>query len=195
MRDAALFDISPEWQETIERERRDGEQIVWAQRPVPRWLDRESFGTFVSGAIWTGFLIYLIRPAVARGYVLRDWPVTFTIFPLFVAIGLLMLAWPLIHYRALRRTMYVITDRDAIILRRGPLGGLTSERFAPDRLVEMRRVVRRDGSGDLIFDVAVERTGSTTQTRRRGFLNLADVRGVAARLELGLLRDRLRAGA
>ncbi len=103
------------------------------------------------------------------------------LFPLFgvpfILIGLGMLSTPLWMRRSARRTVYVITDRRAIVI--GGAWALHIESFPPSRLTDIRRKQRRDGSGDLIFrtEVSHGRNGRTHESHV-GFMAVSDVKGV-----------------
>jgi hypothetical protein len=77
----------------------------------------------------------------------------FSFFPLFgipfVLIGLAMLSSPLWAYRKSLRTVYVITNRRAITFDGGV--STTIRSYAPERLHDVYRREKRDGSGDVII--------------------------------------------
>ena len=78
-----------------------------------------------------------------------------------------------------RKIAYVITDQRAIVFAGGTWGSTTIRSFDPERLKDIRRVQKSDGTGDLIF----ERTWSSNgdggrQFTDHGFLAIADVRDI-----------------
>lgn len=166
-------------QELVSAELDEDEHIVWQAQPKPGLYSRRAWPIVLFGIPWTGFAVFWIFGAA--GF---KWP-TFQsgadLFPLFgvpfVLIGLGLLSTPLWMRRAARRTIYVITDRRAIVI--GGAWALNVESFQPSRLHEIRRKQRRDGSGDLIFrtEVSQNRDGRTRESPV-GFMAIADVKGV-----------------
>ena len=53
--------------------------------------------------------------------------------------------------RGAKRTVYVVTDRRAVVIRGGWGGNVTVRSFEPEKLTDLRRDERADGSGDLVF--------------------------------------------
>ena len=91
---------------------------------------------------------------LARRIKIPDFKEEFDLFPLFgipfVLIGFGMLSSPYWTMRKARRTAYVLTTARAIIFDGG--FSTTIRSFGPDRLTDLRRKQRADGSGDVIFE-------------------------------------------
>lgn len=193
MRDAALMELDRSLRDLAEQELEPGERVVWAGQPVPRWLGEGVVGSVIVGAGWLAFNFWLI----GDGHNWRKLPLDGKLFigsilAVFVGVGLLMLAAPWFARQKARNTVYLITDRRAVEIVRESFGGRSVRSFEPRRVMQMSRTDRRDGSGDLIFEVVTLGSGSGASTERRGFKNVADVRGVEQRLRETLLAGRVR---
>jgi hypothetical protein len=101
------------------------------------------------------------------------------VFPIYIVpflfLAVLMLLAPLIIRTLGTWTLYVLTDRRAIILRGSRFNSASAESYMPDRLQEMSLVEKDDKSGDLIF---ARFPGLNGTTSNRGFLEVANVREV-----------------
>jgi len=176
---ADLWSLPPRLRMLVENELQEGEKVVWLGQPIPRRFALGAIPIVLFGIPWTGFALFWM--AGAAGFKIPDFKHGFDLFPLFgipfVLIGFGMLSAPFWMMRAARRTVYVITDRRAIIL----AGGFhtTVRSFDLARLGDLRRRQRPDGSGDLIFERSL--TYDSDGDRRSkdiGFLAIADVKGV-----------------
>ncbi len=106
-------------------------------------------------------------------------------FPLFgvpfVLIGLVMLATPLWTHRSARRTVYAVTNRRAIVIRGGRTTSIRS--YLPDRLRELHRRERNDGTGDVLFATRFwTDSEGDRRTEESGFLRIDNPKEVEARL-------------
>ena len=185
--------IDPDLRRAIDAELDGGERIVWLRQPVPWLLWRGSLAVLIFGVPWTAFSVFwtlraagLISPgARTTGW----WAYIFPLWGLpFIFIGLAMLSAPYWAARAARRTVYVITDRRAIVWIPKGRGAKDVQSFEPKRLLSITRTERADGSGDLVFEQFRETNGSSTTTIRRGFMGLANVRDAEEVLREVLLR-------
>ena len=110
-----------------------------------------------------------------------DFKEGFDLFPLFgipfVLVGLAMLSSPYWMIRKAKKTVYVLTADRAIIFDGG--FSTTIRSFGPDRLGDLRRKQRADGSGDLIFEreLSFDNDGDRRSTDH-GFLAIPDVKAV-----------------
>ena len=73
--------------------------------------------------------------------------------------------------------MYVVTDRRAIVIRGGWRGSVSVRSFEPEKLMDLRREQREDGSGDLVFgqDLKIGSKGRR-YTMDYGFLAVPNAR-------------------
>jgi hypothetical protein len=69
-------------------------------------------------------------------------------------------------------TCYAVTDRRAIVVRRGLLGGTSCESYGPPALQQMFRRQWAARRGDLIFDERTVGSGEHRRTIRHGFLSV-----------------------
>ena len=74
----------------------------------------------------------------------------------FILIGFGMLSSPIWVYRKAKKTVYVVTDRRAIIFEKGFSVQIRS--FEGQRLGEVTKRVRADGSGDIVFECGIKRS-------------------------------------
>lgn len=164
----------------------DGERLVWAAHPVPRYFTAATVAPVLFAIPWTGFAIFwTVMAFIGTRQVSGDDPMATGFryfFPLFgvpfILIGLAMFSAPYWAARRLKRTMYAITDRRAIILAPGWSGSRKVRSFTPAALASIERTERSDGSGDLIFEEYTQRRGSSTHTIRHGFISVPRVRDV-----------------
>lgn len=131
------------------------------------------------GIPWTAFALFWI--AGASGFQIPEFKEGSDLFPLFgipfVLVGFGMLGSPFWMMRKARKTAYVLTNNRVIIFDGGR--STTIRSFGPDRLTDLRRKQRTDGSGDLIFErkVSYDSDGDR-QTTDHGFLAIPDVKMV-----------------
>ena len=160
----------------VERELDDGERITWMEMPIARYFSGAATMMCFFAIPWTAFAIFWMVMA-SQGSPF------FAMFGIpFVLIGCAMLLAPVWNYRAAKKTIYVITDKRAIMITGG--GKMKIQSFGPEKLTDLRREERADGSGDVIVD---EETWTTskghTRTRPVGLLNVRDAKQVEDLLE------------
>lgn len=197
MKHAALLELDPALRDLAEAELRGDERVAWAGQPVFRWLSAGVLVPTLFAVPFTGFAVFWI---VGAAYVTSTSPAgrgPWSLFPLFgipfVLIGFGLFTTPYWLARSMRRTVYLVTDRRAIVLGGRLFGGTRSRSFEPDQVARMERNERGDGSGDLIFEVRTQRRGTDVSTVRHGFLSVARVREVEDVLRRTLLEGRTRA--
>ena len=170
--------VPQELQEKVTRELDSGERIRWMEQPIPRYFTAVSTPAFLFAIPWTAFAIFWICGAC--GFKYPDFSkggVSF--FPLFgvpfVLIGVGMLCSPLLTYRKAFKTVYVLTDRRAIIFDAG--WSTTIRSYLPGQLKSIVRKDKRDGTGSIVFDQLIRagcREGQ--QAQDIGFLNIREPR-------------------
>lgn len=143
--------------------------------PIPRFFTPVTTSIFLFAIPWTAFAIFWIYGA--SGFKIPDFKEGFDLFPLFgipfVLIGLGMLSSPLWTYRKAFKTIYVITDRRAITFDGG--WSTTIRSYPPEKLQEIYRKVKRDGSGDVIIArQAWHDSDGGHQSEELGFLRIRD---------------------
>lgn len=178
--------IPRELEDKVNRELEPGEKIRWMEQPIPRYFTPVSIGAFLFGIPWTAFAIFWI--CGASGFRMPDFSKGgFSFFPLFgvpfVLVGLAMLSAPLWSYRKAFKTVYVITDRRAIMFDGGWMTMVRS--YPPHRLQNVYRKEKRNGSGDVILEQRMRSGGENgPQAMDVGFLGIRDPKAVE-----GMLRE------
>jgi len=184
--------VPPQLQDRVERELEANEQIEWMEMPIPRFFTPTATGAFLFGIPWTAFALFWTASA-AWGTLHTEGAGIFNAFPLFgvpfILIGFGLLSSPLWAYRRALGTVYVITDRRAITFDGGRTSTVRS--YPPDRLQDVYRKERKDGTGDVIIARRAWRdSDGDRQTEELGFLRVRDAKGVETLLRR--LADQVR---
>lgn len=144
--------IPRDLQARVENELERGERIEWMEMPIPRFFTGASTGAFLFAIPWTAFALFWTYAASGFGSFSNGGSVAFAMFGLpFILIGIAMLSSPLWAYRRSFKTIYAITDRRAIIFAGG--WSTTIRSYSPANLRNVFRREKRDGSGDVIFEL------------------------------------------
>jgi hypothetical protein len=179
---ADLWQLPDRLRTLVEAELESGETVSWYGRPIRRRFTVESLPAVAFGIPWTAFALFWT--AGAAGFKVPNFPPRqpFDFFPLFgvpfILIGFGMLCTPLWMARKAQQTVYVLTDRRAIIF--DGAGRSTNIRsFWPEKLGNLQRKQFRNGSGDLIFDRSLAgNKASGERFTNVGFLSIANVQEV-----------------
>lgn len=136
----------------VNRELESDERPVWIGQPIPRFFTAGATGAFLFAIPWTAFAIFWM--CGASGFQIPEFGphLFFVLFGLpFVLIGFAMLCTPVLERNRLKKSVYVVTDRRAIIICFGLLS-TTIRSFEPVELKSIRRRERVNGIGDIMFD-------------------------------------------
>jgi hypothetical protein len=156
-----------------------GERIVWVGRPHPRHYVVQTIPLLLFAVPFTLIPAMMIAPDVGLhipGVSLGENQSGWFAVP-FLIIGVGLLATPFWAVRIARRTGYVLTDRRAIIF--DGVRPWTIYTFLHDRLRNLNRTERRDGSGNLIFLKSVEQNSpGNPEPTERGFMAIPNVKQV-----------------
>lgn len=168
----------------MDRELEAGEHIEWMEMPIPRFFTPRATGAFLFGIPWTAFAIFWTVGA-GWGTFQADGPGFFKAFPLFgvpfILIGFGMLSGPLWEHRKALQSVYVITDRRAITFEGGRTTTVRS--YPPERLQDVYRKEKKDGTGDVIIARRAWRDAEgDRQSEELGFLRVQDPKAVEALL-------------
>ena len=161
----------------IDAELNDGEQITWIGAPIARRFAMKSIPIVLFGIPWTAAALFWM--ALTCGFEMPNFNFKdgFDVFPLFgipfVFIGLEMLSSPLRMIRKAKKTAYVLTTVRAIVFDGG--SATTIHSFGPERLTDLQRNQRPDGSGDLIFEY---KPSNDSDDAAHGFLEISNVKAV-----------------
>ena len=182
MSQADFSKLSLQLRALVEKEVESGEKIVWMEQPVPKLFSRGAIPIVLFGIPWTAFAIFWTAGASA-GMTKSAAPGAFKFFSLFglpfILIGFAMLSSPFWARRSAKRSVYVITDRRAIIFRSRFFGSINIRSFSPRQLETLQRNQNKDGSGDVIFTHDVRRDNDGDRhTTNVGFMGVREVKHV-----------------
>ncbi len=129
----------------VSRQMRSREKPLWIARPIPlKFAIAEGGRSVLNGLLLLGFAGYVAYDAYRFGEPPYLW-----IALGFAAIGLYLLARPIVEHLRAKRTTYVITNQRLIIL--DGLWRPTVESFAPSEIGSLAVRAGPDGSGTIIF--------------------------------------------
>lgn len=180
LQEFSLFAHIPDFlQELIQRELEPGEQVEWIGLPRQTVFGPGNVGAILFAIPWTGFALFWT--AGAAGFQIPDFRETDNFFPLvgvpFILIGLAMFTAPFWTYLKVRQTVYLITDRRAISFE--GIRAITIRSFPPEKLANVYRRERKDGSGDIVIPYRPwQPMMDDTQTPELGFMRIAEVHKV-----------------
>ncbi len=192
-------DATPRECEELQKALISGETVLWATRPQPLLWSVESIIMCVSALPGLGFMLFWTYGALGFPDSMAELAhnlnepmcLPFLLFSIpFWAADLYLLAFPWVRRRKLRRTLYVITNRRALVME----PRLFSMNLAPFALAEgmvKERRAQLGGGGDLIF--SLERRADSnggSRTVRHGFKGLADLCEAEQKIEEALAARR-----
>lgn len=172
-------------QKKVDCELESGERIEWIGMPIPRFFTPAATAAFLFAIPWTAFAIFWM--CGASGFEMPDFGEGgFSLFPLFgvpfVLIGLGMLSSPIWAFKKAFRTVYVITDRRAITIE--GIWSTTIRSYPPDKLQDIYRKEKRDGSGDVIITRRAWRdSDGDRRSEELGFLRIRNPKEVEQMLK------------
>lgn len=206
--------LPPDVRELVLGEVRKDEKVIWAEQPDPIRFMLSGIPPMPVGILFTAYPAYLVPGSATLFHNalggLKDNPD----LSFFLGIGLLgilfgiamflfglyLLAFPYLKKQSALKTAYILTNKRAICFNKigvlqlnNPSKGYEILSYAPDKLINMRKVVRGNGSGDLIFvEVPIRIPGPDLfmQFRKVGYLSLKDVNSVEDLLRKTLLGNR-----
>jgi hypothetical protein len=178
-----------ELRQMVETELNDNENLLWAGQPKPGRMAIKSLPIAIFAIPFTAFSVFWMFGA--SGFKIPDFSQGgFAFFPLFglpfLFVGLGMFSSPLWRMRAAKRTIYVITDKRAIIFDGGFKTNIRS--FTANQLQDLSRKQRRDGSGDIVFkrEISYNNQGNNMPVKEIGFLGIDNVKDVEDKIrEIG----------
>jgi len=203
--------LSPELEQRVQAELSGGERLVYVGQPKPELYRGPTVFLMIFGGCFAGFaLIFFIVGLVmtvgaagfgaqmagqGAGVLAGCFPLVFCLFSLpFLLIGGYMATAPIWMPKRIRRIVYALTDRRALVLEPNWFGrNYTIRSYTREGLGRMYRTDRRNGAGDLVFEefytASTNSQGYSNTTRnQRGFMAIDRVRDVEelVRLTLGL---------
>ncbi len=167
----------------VDSELASDEHFKWIDMPIPRYFTPTSTGTFLFAIPWTAFAIFWM--CGASGFQIPDFKDGSYLFPLFGApfllIGIGMLSSPFWAYRKSFKTVYAITNCRAITFNGG--WSTTIRSYPPDKLTDIYRKEKKDGSGDVIINRKAWRdSDGDRQTEELGFLRITNPKQIESML-------------
>lgn len=180
--------LPPHLRRRVEKELEPDEFIRWIERPIPRVFTRSTVGACLSllvPLLFFSFVGFETYQQVSRvGKTLWDlWGLGMilvvlmgTLVPLFLIFFI-----PITHWLEAHQTVYIITDRRALIIVAGVSNQITS--FSPAQLKAVSRREHQDGTGDVIvYTHQAKDYDGDLYTQEFGFKQLADPKAFERRL-------------
>jgi hypothetical protein len=169
------------------------ERMLWLGRPSPGVWSRRALGISLLGVIWCLVTLYgtlaILDFSLPR-FKPFDWRIVLALGPfLFFLFGLLILAYPFWERLRSERTVYVLTDRRAVIFdyewTRGSFrGDVEVKSFGPEKLKGRFHRIDPKGRGDIIFEQVTERdSDGDVVIKEQGFKGIRDVQDVDKLIE------------
>jgi len=166
----------------VQAELNDKETLLWTGQPKPGRMAVKALPITLFAIPFTAFAVFWMFGASGFKFPPDFSKGGFSFFPLFglpvLFIGLSMLCSPLWKMRAAKRTIYALTDRRAIIFSRGWKTNIRS--FSANRLQDLTRRQRSDGSGDIVFkkEISYNNQGNNMPVQEIGFFGIDNVKEV-----------------
>ncbi len=168
----------------IENELDAGESVQWCAQPKPLRLAICSLPlTLFSLPFLAVPIVILVSVFKGGGMPLFMKLIACAFLSVFLLVGGCMMFSPLWVLRMARRTVYAVTDKRAIVFQGGMR--MRIESLGPDKLQNMERFQRADGSGDLILQrrITSHECNENRTMRRIGFFAIDNVKEVEDMLE------------
>lgn len=154
--------------ELVEAEVRDDERLLWCAQPKVFRYALRSVPLFLFGVFWTAIVVGWTCAAPSL--------IKLVAIPFFL-VGFGLLSAPFRRALKAHRTAYVLVTRRAVIIEGG--GGPTVHSLGPEKLTDIMRREKSDGSGDIIFEkTEAPGTRMPWQMTEVGFFCVDDVREV-----------------
>ena len=168
-------------QARLRAELKPGESPIWLAQPNARLRMRVGFLAWMFVLPWLGISYWFMSGSIQHHAKLFDQLTDIgLLFCLpFIVVGIGGLCIPFVVWRRAKWTVYVITNRRAMIIngKRTPV-----KSYLPADLAGMEKTVRADGSGNLVLRTEHYRdSDGDSQTRTEGFFTIDSV-NVAERL-------------
>ncbi|MFB0524604.1 MAG: hypothetical protein ACETVZ_03625 [Phycisphaerae bacterium] len=138
-------------QSLLDEELNKGEELRWWCQPSVSRAIIKSLSLVVFAVIWLAISVPIAFAMYKSTQEGEDVPtMVMVMIGIFLLIGLWLLTSPFWAARKARNTVYAITHSRAIILRKG--FSINIQSFSPEKLTDIIKRIRSDGSGDLIFE-------------------------------------------
>lgn len=178
-------DLSLAEREQAEAAMGSDKQVLWFGRPVAKAWTLGSALSALSGAVACGFLGYVAHQFLGAGC---KSDLTFNLIfccflTPFIIVALSQLLMPWRQLRRLRRTAYLLTAQQAMVLEPGWFGKRKLSIYPVQPGMVKEREVAPDGSGSLVFAYREVQGKHGTHRVQQGFLNIPQVQQMAELLD------------
>lgn len=197
-----IAELPRDLQELVLGEIRTEEKLIWAEQPDPNQFTLSGIPSALIGIPLTAFALFFFHRAYPTIYCAFGFGQCQTSVPiflffgllvivvgiLFVLLGVFLLSIPYVKKLRALKTVYVLTNKRAICFNRIGLirlnkgfNGFEILTYHPEKLINMKKVVRENGSGDLIFvEIPIRIPGPDffLSFRKVGFLSIKNVNHV-----------------
>ncbi|HKQ06731.1 MAG TPA: hypothetical protein VJ464_16475 [Blastocatellia bacterium] len=170
-----MMNVDYEAQQTAQAQLDTGERLLWHGRPDPKRQILGGLAIMLFGIPWTAFALFWTGAASGLFWGEREigWPSLFGLFGVpFVLVGIGMLLSPYWAYRRAQGTVYVISNRRAMIITGARARKVQS--FAAPDIGLIERTERSNGKGDVMFATAT----MNRNIQRIGFTGITEARRV-----------------
>lgn len=197
-----IGELPRELQDLVQGEVRNDEKWIWAEQPDPNRMMLSGMPSLLIGIPMMAFSLHFFQrafPMVTCAFGLGECTTNAGIFLFFgvlvilcglafALVSLAMLAVPFLKKSYALKSVYVLTDKRAICFNKmgvypfnKGLKGYEILSYLPEKLINMRKVVRGNGTGDLIFpEIPIRSPGPDIllSLRKVGFLAIKNVNDV-----------------
>jgi hypothetical protein len=157
------------------------ERLIWIGKPKRKnYFSTESVALLFCAAYITFLFIGPLIEILQRGFAE---PAMGVVFLFYLLVMLLMLAYPLKIYYEAKNTIYLLTNKRAIIIKPGLKTRIRT--YGPEKLIKMQVTSNKDGVGDIAFVVMPY----TKSRAKEGFIAIENVRLIES-----IIRDRVITG-
>ncbi len=172
--------IPADLREKIDRELAPGEMIQWIDQPITRFLTAASMIRFLFGIPWTAFFLFWTWHTLGLRTLFMNRLTPSMLLPVFgvpfLLIGFAMLTAPITGKRTIQNTIYIVTDRRAILFEGTAPGTIRS--YLPNQLQSLYRQENKDGSGNVIITIYyVKDSDGHERKDYAGFVDIRDPKG------------------
>ncbi len=171
--------------EELERSLLRGESIFWATKPVARLWSVDCVPLMVFATFWLGFIAFWTFGALGMPTSLEDVSkiqpaqIPFALFSIpFWLVGIGLASSPWWRKRKLERSLYVLTNRRALIVQPGVFSW-NVEVYPLEEDMLLSRTAKPNGEGDLVFVINYENKPAT----KSGFMSVPDVHLAETKLQ------------
>jgi hypothetical protein len=173
-----ISELPFETRDLITSELKAGEKLLWLQRPNTTRILIASVPVALFGIPWTAFSIAWIYLAASKTGD-ANLPFPAAVIPLFglpfVLAGIGILSLPYVMWTRAKKSVYVLSNKRAIFMNKGR-NAYEIISYTKEQLADMKKYLRSDGSGDLIFEEI--RKGRNRTVKPIGFLGIKNVNEV-----------------